>query len=194
MPPTNLSAPPTPSRIPLPTVQSSPKKYSKPLAGGGADVRMDTARPGLYSSTSGGDVHMATAKGWGDVEDVRMQTAHPSSSSASASAAAARPPPLKLWEREMLETPEVKRKATVAQLCECWLALNMMCHTNVERSCRRRSLDRLTWYDGQTSSTTTSRHSDTSRRAKTAVHDSTPIPKRATCVLFDLIHHFRSVT
>lgn len=83
---------------------------------------MDTARPGLYSSTSGsgGDVHMATARGWGGDGDVRMQTAARPSGSSSSANAAARPPPLKLWERELLETPEVKRKATVAQLCECF--------------------------------------------------------------------------
>jgi hypothetical protein len=70
---------------------------------------MDTAKP--YHFTK--DVRMLTAKGWGDdVQDIRMETAkgYPETS---------RPTPLKLWEREQLETPEVKRKATVAQLCQC---------------------------------------------------------------------------
>lgn len=108
MPPSTLSAPPTPSRIPIPTVPASPKKYQQPLAsaGGDRDVRMDTAK-----WNHSGDVYMQTAKGW-DSDDIRMETARPQPASS------ARPPQMKLWERELLESPEVKRKATVAQLCK----------------------------------------------------------------------------
>lgn len=71
------------------------------------DIRMDPSK-----GNNSGDIHMQTAKGW-DAGDVRMETAkgYPTPGS--------RPPPLKLWERELLESSEVKRKATVAQLC--WL-------------------------------------------------------------------------
>ncbi|KAF9513908.1 hypothetical protein BS47DRAFT_1343727 [Hydnum rufescens UP504] len=91
MPPSALqAAPQSPSRIPGPL----------------RDVRMDTAKP--YYLTK--DVRMLTAKGWGDdVQDIRMETA-------KGYLETSRPTPLKLWERELLETPEVKRKATVAQL------------------------------------------------------------------------------
>jgi cell cycle protein kinase DBF2 len=73
------------------------------------DIRVD---PSKWNNS--GDIHMQTAKGWGP-DDVRMETAKgPTSGS--------RAPPLKLWERELLESSEVKRKATVAQLCE-WRTL-----------------------------------------------------------------------
>lgn len=70
------------------------------------DIRMDTSK-----WDNSGDIRMQTAKGWNS-DDVRMETAkvHPTSGS--------RAPPLKLWERELIESSEVKRKATIAQLCE----------------------------------------------------------------------------
>lgn len=112
MPPAPLSAPSTPSRIPIPTVPASPtKQYQKPLAGGGpaADDRNSRLEPSKWRDSE--DVHMQTAKGW-DSDDVRMETARGYQSSTT------RAPPLKLWERELLESSEVKRKATVAQLCK----------------------------------------------------------------------------
>jgi len=71
----------------------------------------DRDRTDASGRNNAGDVHMQTAKGWGS-DDVRMETAKPYPTSGS------RAPPLKLWERELLESSEVKRKATVAQLCE----------------------------------------------------------------------------
>src|ERR1700694_1955470 len=109
MPTAMTSAPPTPSRIPRGTSSrpaSPTKQYSKPLAEP-APTR---------------DVHMQTAKGWPGspskgvdegLGEIRMETARAYPSAF----AQAKAPPLKLWERELLETPEVKRKATVAQLC-----------------------------------------------------------------------------
>jgi cell cycle protein kinase DBF2 len=67
---------------------------------------MDTSK---WSNS--GDIRMQTAKGW-DPDDVRMETAKAYPTSGS------RGPALKLWERELLDSSEVKRKATVAQLCE----------------------------------------------------------------------------
>ena len=60
---------------------------------------------------------METAKGWDD-QDIRMETARGLPDGGAGKNNAGRPPPLKLWEREVLETAEVRRKATVAQLCE----------------------------------------------------------------------------
>ena len=57
------------------------------------------------------DVHMRTAKGYPTLaDDIRMETAR--------NAATLKGSHLKIWERELLDAPEVKRKATVAQLCE----------------------------------------------------------------------------
>jgi cell cycle protein kinase DBF2 len=72
------------------------------------DVRMDTAK-GLPNN--GYDVHMNTAKGYTMGGDVYMDTARPGTT--------LKPGGFQLWERELLDSPEVKRKATVAQLCEC---------------------------------------------------------------------------
>lgn len=67
------------------------------------DIRMETAR-GV------GDIHMATAKGYPTLaDDIRMETAR--------AAATLKNNNLKVWERELIQSPEVKRKATVAQLC-----------------------------------------------------------------------------
>lgn len=58
------------------------------------------------------DIRMATAKGDfnSNKHDVHMQTINQAST--------VRKGALKLWERELVEAPEVKRKATVAQLCK----------------------------------------------------------------------------
>lgn len=68
------------------------------------------------SSSDVVDVHMATAKGVPssrcDVRDIHMETAK------LATTTKLRRSPLKVWEVELTRTPEVKRKATVAQLCE----------------------------------------------------------------------------
>jgi cell cycle protein kinase DBF2 len=71
------------------------------------DIRMDTAK-GL---TSAGlpDIRMNTARGYTfGQDDVRMDTAR----------GTLKPGGFKMWEVELLESPEVRRKGTVAQLCE----------------------------------------------------------------------------
>lgn len=74
---------------------------------------MDTAK-GVPPSAGGlADIHMNTAKGLTFGNDIRMDTAKASSSSVSTIK-----PGLPMKDREILESGEVKRKATVAQLCE----------------------------------------------------------------------------
>lgn len=63
-----------------------------PTAGNYSDVRMATGK--LYS-THNNDVTMETARGGATMKQTGFQ----------------------LWERELLSSPEIKRKATVAQLC-----------------------------------------------------------------------------
>lgn len=53
---------------------------------------------------------METAKGM-TMGDVTMETARGTGYKKTA-------PNLQLWEKELVASPEVKRKATVAQLCE----------------------------------------------------------------------------
>ena len=57
-----------------------------------------------------GDVRMATAKGHLLQDDIRMETAR--------GATTLKQGGFQVWERELLESSEVKRKATVAQLCK----------------------------------------------------------------------------
>ena len=75
-----------------------------------SDIHMETAK-GLPSLHSYGDIHMATAKGL-DTDaidsDVHMETARTGPKQGAG---------FELWEKELLESPEIKRKATVAQLC-----------------------------------------------------------------------------
>ena len=73
---------------------------------------MDTAKgfPNIYGL---GDIHMGTAKPLHKIEDLRMETAKFDDTTIRKNGGG-----LKLWEREIVENPEVKRKATVAQLCE----------------------------------------------------------------------------
>ena len=64
------------------------------------------------SQVSMPDIHMATAKGGFTIPsraDIHMETFKPQSTAKKSG--------LQLWERERLEAPEVRRKATVAQLC-----------------------------------------------------------------------------
>jgi hypothetical protein len=70
---------------------------------------MDTAK----SITMGlRDIHMGTAKPGGGAwsDDIAMDTAHNMTTVKGGG--------FQLWERELLQSAEVKRKATVAQLCE----------------------------------------------------------------------------
>ncbi|TFY82248.1 hypothetical protein EWM64_g1769 [Hericium alpestre] len=67
---------------------------------------MDTAKG---FTTSLPDVHMATARGMTFNDDIRMETAR-------GGATTVRHGQFQLWEKELLESAEVKRKATVAQL------------------------------------------------------------------------------
>ena len=78
-----------------------------PVEGAGYydDIHMQTAK-GL---PSGIDIRMNTAKGLTLANDINMQTARGGSTKKGAA--------LKLLERELVDSPEVKRKATVAQLC-----------------------------------------------------------------------------
>lgn len=57
------------------------------------DIRMDTAK-----NMTMGDVRMETARGGGTTFNKKGTN-------------------LKLWEKELVDSPEVRRKATVAQLC-----------------------------------------------------------------------------
>lgn len=70
------------------------------------DIHMDTAK-GL---TTYADIRMGTAKALSSADDIRMDTAK--------GATTLKQGGFQLWERELLDSPEIKRKATVAQLCE----------------------------------------------------------------------------
>lgn len=63
------------------------------------DIRMATAKGSIVPDISSGDIRMATAKPGPTIKQGRLQ----------------------LWEKELLDSAEVKRKATVAQLCESCL-------------------------------------------------------------------------
>ena len=71
------------------------------------DIHMNTAK-GLTIGVP--DIRMATAKGLTVDKDIRMETAK--------AGATLKQSGFKLWEKELLDSPEVRRKATVAQLCE----------------------------------------------------------------------------
>jgi len=59
--------------------------------------------------TDMGDVSMGTARAsWND--DIQMETARAGTTMKQGG--------LQMWERELLESSEIKRKATVAQLCK----------------------------------------------------------------------------
>ena len=69
------------------------------------DIHMNTAK-GLTVGLP--DVRMATAKGM-TIDDIHMDTAKAGTTLKAG---------FKMWEKELLDSPEVRRKATVAQLCE----------------------------------------------------------------------------
>lgn len=75
------------------------------------DVHMETAR-----GTIGGlpDVCMDTAKGY-TANDISMDSTRLGNTTLKVG-------PLKVWERELVDNPEVKRKSTVAQLCALFFA------------------------------------------------------------------------
>ncbi|TFY66708.1 hypothetical protein EVG20_g4383 [Dentipellis fragilis] len=78
------------------------QKYNSPAY---HDIHMDTAKgmtPGLP------DIHMATARGLTMHGDVRMETARGGTTLKQGQ--------FQLWEKELLESAEVRRKSTVAQL------------------------------------------------------------------------------
>jgi cell cycle protein kinase DBF2 len=81
------------------------------------DVHMNTAKNVTYGSQ---DIHMATAKGLGYGTDVRMNTARAGTT--------LRQNNFQLWERELLESVEVRRKSTVAQLCTCVVLMLVQCY------------------------------------------------------------------
>lgn len=82
--------------------QSSPDK----------DIYMYTAK-GFKDNTDIPDIRMATAKGGFTLRgDIHMETVK------GGTTIVGKQSKFKLWERELLEAPEVKRKATVAQLCK----------------------------------------------------------------------------
>jgi len=108
---------------PPPTAPGSPKKLaasldtatsssSKNISGLPTsyyrDVQMDTAK-GLTMGLP--DIQMGTAKGYTMSGDIRMETARGGGTTMKQGG-------FQMWERELLDSPEVKRKATVAQLCE----------------------------------------------------------------------------
>jgi len=97
--------------------QASPKK--QPISGlpnYSNDVQMNTSKgmPGGYN-----DISMGTAKTFGrEYNDVRMETARNGGGIVASSSTLRGANKFKAWEKERLESPEVRRKATVAQLCE----------------------------------------------------------------------------
>lgn len=74
------------------------------------DIHMDTAKGLTGAMGSFADIRMGTAKGITVNDDIRMETAR--------GATTLKQGGFQMWERELLESSEVKRKATVAQLCE----------------------------------------------------------------------------
>jgi cell cycle protein kinase DBF2 len=104
-----------------------------------------TTRIPVHNDASSRDIHMDTAKGLPpsglasarlphtglpDIgitnvslnDDITMATARGGATTMKAGG-------LQLWERELLDCPEVKRKATVAQLCTRSLTtMNRRCH------------------------------------------------------------------
>ncbi|PFH48201.1 hypothetical protein AMATHDRAFT_49693 [Amanita thiersii Skay4041] len=68
---------------------------------------MATAKPDLHLRNPP-DVRMTTAKGYTLTNDVSMETAKGNATTIKKG--------FKVWERELLDSPEVRRKATVAQL------------------------------------------------------------------------------
>ena len=82
------------------------KRFKENIYQGYPDVHMNTAKGNTISSP---DVRMATAKS--TVADVRMRTARGETVKGTDN--------LSPRHRKLLASPEVQRKATVAQLCTC---------------------------------------------------------------------------
>lgn len=92
-----------------------PPKWTRGADPGAEDPAVSMTPPASPSkridglpNTSLQDVHMMTAKM--TLNDVHMETARGGTTRKGAG--------LQLWEREKLNTPEVKRKAVVAQMCK----------------------------------------------------------------------------
>jgi len=111
----NQKSPPTPG-LPATPTKSQGHVSTRPIAG--LPTGQDNDHPyynDIHMNTVNGagglpDVRMATAKGYTVHDDVRMETArYPTTLKQSG---------LPVWARELVESSEVKRKATVAQLCE----------------------------------------------------------------------------
>ncbi|RDX51577.1 kinase-like protein [Lentinus brumalis] len=81
------------------------KNQNQPQYEGLPDIHMNTAK-GLTMSVP--DIRMATAKGMTMDKDIRMDTAKPGTTLKQTG--------FKMWEKELIDSPEVRRKATVAQL------------------------------------------------------------------------------
>lgn len=74
------------------------------------DIHMDTAK-GLPSSMHNySDIRMGTAKPFTTKDDITMDTARGGATTKQSG--------FQIWEKELLESSEVRRKATVAQLCK----------------------------------------------------------------------------
>ncbi|KAG8908090.1 hypothetical protein FRB99_000534 [Tulasnella sp. 403] len=124
---TNTSSIPTPSRKSVPL--KSGHDASSPTKGDHAGV------PGqLAMNPTLRDIRMETAKG--TIGDVRMETSRGSTFKKG--------PNLQLWERELVESQEVKRKATVAQLCEVFIQITIIHLFLIQRNCT--STDFLDYY------------------------------------------------
>ena len=94
----------------MPAVAPDAVKKEK-IYGGIPDVHMNTAKgvPSKWQSRS--DVHMGTAKGFiPTFKDIHMDTAKQDPTRKMGG--------LKARDKLRLEDPEIRRKATVAQLCE----------------------------------------------------------------------------
>jgi hypothetical protein len=119
------------TKLPIPTT-TTPSSPSKNISGLPQhkennfspyyrDIHMDTAK-GLSSMGGYADIHMGTARGLTINNDITMETARGGTTLKQGG--------LQIWERELLDSAEVRRKATVAQLCEypssiCHLWLNV---------------------------------------------------------------------
>ena len=73
---------------------------------------MDTAKGFMGSHR---DIHMATAKGLTLTDDITMDTVRGGMTLKQGG--------LQMSEKQLLESPEVRRKATVAQLCKWYMSL-----------------------------------------------------------------------
>ncbi len=104
--PVTLPAP-VPTVLCSVTMAARTKNQNQPQYEGLPDIHMNTAK-GLTMSVP--DIRMATAKGMTMDKDIRMDTAKPGTTLKQTG--------FKMWEKELIDSPEVRRKATVAQLCE----------------------------------------------------------------------------